>query len=396
MNLRRLRRASVAVVAGAAMLLGCARPAGPPPSAAAPPAPPAAAPATAPGASAAPSPPVGSAAPAAPASAASAPSQPAAAGPLAPPVSLRLGIFGSLEDAGLYVALERGYFEAEGLNVDTVQSESAPKIIPFLASGDVEVAGLSQSPALFNAVERGVPIKLVADKGHIEAGHDDSALVLRPDLAQGGAVQTIADLRGRRISTPGRGTALWGMLARGLATDGLTLADVDLQELSQPDSLPALANGALDAAMLLEPFISAVSARGIGVKWKGTSEFAPGAQNGELAYAPRFIQTQPEAARRFLVAYLKGVRDYRDAFDRGADKEAIIDVLVKRTPVKDRALYATMSPVGLDPNGQLAIAYLASEQELYAREGLLTSLIDVASLVDSQYADYAVAQLGRR
>ena len=341
---------------------------------------------------------VSQAAPAAPISQAApgAPAPQAAPAPLSPPVDVKVAIFGTLADAPFYVAIERGYFRDEGLNVETIASDSAPRIIPFLAAGQIDVAGLSQSPALFNAVGRGVPIRLVGDKGRLSPNYDYAALVVRKDLVDEGRVRDYADLRGMRISTPGQGTALWAQLARVLDLGGMWFGDIEAETLSQPDSLPALANRALDAALLIEPFVTAAVGRGIGVRWKGAQEFAPNAQNGEVAYAPSFIESQPEAARRFMVAYLKGLRAYQDAFDSGTDKEAMIDILIKHSPVKDRAVYYTMVPAGFELNGRINVDFLRAEQEIYGRAGLLTDPVDVTTLVDHQYADYAVARLGRR
>jgi ABC-type nitrate/sulfonate/bicarbonate transport system substrate-binding protein len=369
-------RALVALTIALALGVACARPSAP-----------GAAPASAP--------------PAAPAAGAGQPAaapaaEPAVAAPLSPPVDVKLSIFGSITDAGIFIALDREYFRAEGLNVETVPSDSALKIIPFLATGQVDVSGISQSPALFNAVGRGVPIKAVADKGRISRDHGYAALVVRKDLVDSGRVRDYADLRGLRVNSPGRGTASWGLLARALEAGGLTPADVESEELTQPDVIPALANRALDAALLLEPFVSAAATRGVGVRWKGADEFAPDAQNGILAYAPQFVQTQPEAARRFMVAYLRGVRDYVDAFNTGTGQDEIVDILIKHTPIKDRAVYATMAPAGFEPNGRINVEFLRAEQDLYAREGLLTDPMDLAALVDHQYVDYAAARLGRR
>jgi ABC-type nitrate/sulfonate/bicarbonate transport system substrate-binding protein len=316
--------------------------------------------------------------------------------PLSPPVDVKLSVFGSITDAGIYVALERDYFLAEGLNVETIPSDSALRIIPFLATGQVDVSGISQSPTLFNAGGRGVPIKIVADKGRISRNHGYAALVVRKDLMDTERVRDFGDLRGMRISSPGRGTASWGLLVRALEAGDLAPTEAELEELTQPDSLAALGNRALDAALLLEPFVSAAVTRGIGVRWKGADEFAPDAQNGILAYSPQFIQSQPEAARRFMVAYLRGVRDYIDAFGSGTGREEIIDILIKRTPIKDRTVYASMPSAGFDPNGRINVDFLRAEQELYAREGLLTDFADPATLVDHQYVDYAAARLGRR
>jgi NitT/TauT family transport system substrate-binding protein len=324
------------------------------------------------------------------------PGGPSADAPLTPPLDLKLAVFGALTDAGFFIAMDKGYFAEQGLNVETIPSESAPRIIPFLANAQVDIAGLSSSPALFNAAGRGVAIKLVANKGRHGPGFEYLGFMVRKDLLDSGRVRDYPDLRGLRIATPGQGTAIWGELARALDKGGLGFADVELETLQQPDALQALANRAIDAALLIEPLGSAAATRGIAARWKSTEEFAPGAEGGLVAYAPHFVQGQPEAARRFLIAYLKGTRAYLDAFTAGTDKEAVIDILLKHSTVKDRALYYTMPPVGFDPNGRINVEYIRAEQELYAREGLLTDSANVDTLVDPQYADYAVARLGAR
>jgi NitT/TauT family transport system substrate-binding protein len=317
------------------------------------------------------------------------------AAPLSPPVDVKLAIFGALTDAGVFVAIERGYFRAEGLNIETVSSDSSLQITPFLASGQIDVAGISQSPALFNAAVRGVPYRLVGDKGRITPGHGAAAVVVRPDLVESGRVGDYADLRGLRLNTPGKGTASWGLLQRALDAGGVGADEVELEALLQPDVLPALGNRALDGALLPEPFVSAAVSRAVGVRWRGADEYAIGAQTGMIAYSPQFAARR-EPAQRFMVAYLKGVRDYVDAFSTGPGQDEIVDILIKSTPVKDRAVYATMKPSGFEVNGRINVEYLIAEQELYLREGMMTETVDIPSLVDHQYTDYAVERLGHR
>ena len=337
-------------------------------------------------------------APAAAAPAAQAPTraaEPTAAAPLSPPVDVKMSIFGAITDAGVFIAMDRGYFQAEGLNIETVPSDSSLQTTPFLASGQLDVAGISQSPALFNAALRGVPYRLVGDKGRITPGHGFAAVVIRPDLIESGRVRDYADLRGLRLNSPGKGTASWGLMERALEAGGLTAADVDFEALPQPDVLPALSNHAIDGALLLEPLVSAAVARGVAVRWHGADEYAVGAQNGMIAYSPQFA-AQRDPANRFMLAYLKGMRDYIDAFSSGVGQDEIIDILINHTSVKDRAVYATMKPAGFEPNGRVNVDYLISEQELYLREGMMTEAVDIPSLVDNSYADYAVERLGRR
>jgi len=66
--------------------------------------------------------------------------------------------------------------------------------------------------------------------------------------------------------------------------------------------------------MLIEPFVALVVGRNVAVRWKGVEDFYPfNAQNGVVLFAETFARQQPEAGKRWMIAYLKGVRAYRDA-----------------------------------------------------------------------------------
>ena len=112
--------------------------------------------------------------PAAPAAPAAAPApgnatQPAAAAPAQPAgaaAHVRVATIGSLSDSGLFIALERGYWQEQGLNVELVPFDNIGLMVPAMGTGQVEVGAGSTAPGLFNAVRRDVPLKIVADKGN--------------------------------------------------------------------------------------------------------------------------------------------------------------------------------------------------------------------------------------
>jgi hypothetical protein len=62
----------------------------------------------------------------------------------------------------------------------------------------------------------------------------------------------------------------------------------------------------------------------------------PGALLSVLQYSPQFAAEQSDAATRFMVGYLQGVRDYTDAFVLGKDRDAAIDTLLQSLSPKDR------------------------------------------------------------
>ena len=74
-----------------------------------------------------------------------------------------VGITNSASDVSLFVAHKRGYFREEGLDVVFVSFPSAARMIAPMATGDLDVATGALSAALFNAVARGIDVRIVAD-----------------------------------------------------------------------------------------------------------------------------------------------------------------------------------------------------------------------------------------
>src|SRR4051794_949225 len=88
----------------------------------------------------------------------------AAAGPAAPPQlqPVRLGIVATSSEVGIHLANERGYFAEQGLAPDFSRFDSATFAVAPLSSGELDVASGAVSAALFNVINRGVELRLVA------------------------------------------------------------------------------------------------------------------------------------------------------------------------------------------------------------------------------------------
>src|SRR6476619_1083331 len=315
--------------------------------------------------------------------------------PLNPRVALKVGAIGAVSDAGIFIAQEKGYFRDEGLDVEIVGFKAAPQILPAIATGEVQVSGSAVTPALFNAFARGITMKLVADKGQVAKGFGFAAIVIRSDLAD--TVRDFKDLKGRTFAVMGKGVSSTTQLGKALERGGIEPNEVELIELGLPEMVAALGNKAIDGATLLEPFITFATARNVGVRWKGMEDFLPfTGQNGVIIYSQQFTQEQPEAAKRWMAAYLKGTRAYLDAVTTGTDRDGINAILAKYTAVKDLALLAKMAPTGFDPNGRMEIKSLEADQDWFLKLGLQQGRADLGKVIDYQYVDYAVARLGKR
>ncbi|MHB8621485.1 MAG: ABC transporter substrate-binding protein [Chloroflexota bacterium] len=306
-------------------------------------------------------------------------------------VSIKVGSFGSPSDAGVYVALDRDYFAAEGIKVELVHFSSGPQIAPALGTERLQAGGGAVSPVFFNLALHRVPIKIVADKGKLLPGFGYEGLMVRQDLIDSGAIKSVSDLKGKTIAYSGTHF----LVDIALKKVGLSDKDVQWKELGFPDMVVALGNKAIDAAMYLEPFGVRAEQKKVATRWLRGDKIDPGHQMGVLFFSPKMAQNT-NVAQRFVTAYIKGVRDYDAAFVNGKDKAGIIKILTRHASAKDPALYDQMTPPGLDPNGSLNVRSLQEDYNWYLDNGLLKQKMDVSKIVDTTFLDYALKVLGKR
>src|SRR5262249_43167223 len=164
--------------------------------------------------------------------------------------------------------------------------------------------------------------------------------------------------------------------------------------LSFADQIPALANGAIDVGFMTEPSVARAAQTGVGVRWKGMDEFFPNHQLTVVMYNPDFAREHPDAARRWLAAYLRGARDFTDAFKHGRDKAGVIRVLSGNTRIKEAALYDAMVPSGIDPDGALNQESMEYDEDWSPSRGYIREKIDPSRVVDLSYLDAALQQIG--
>jgi NitT/TauT family transport system substrate-binding protein len=263
-------------------------------------------------------------------------------------------------------------------------------------TGEIQVAGGSANAAFYNAAARGLDLKLVADKGGCWTGTCYYALVVRKDLIDSGQVRDFADLRGKRIAVNSRGVNLMVNLVSALEKGGLTERDAEVIEMGASDALVALGNRGIDASVLLEPQVAQGVMMGSIVRWKGADELLPYyQQGGVLMYGGKFINEQPEVARRWMVGYVRALRDYYDASVHNRDRAGILDLLTKYTNLKDRAVLDHVVLHAANPDGYLNVEGLQADLDVYLQLDVVRQPVELATVIDHSFVDYAVGRLGR-
>src|SRR6478735_11689433 len=140
--------------------------------------------------------------------------------------TVKVGTTNLSSDIGLFLAEKRGYFKDEGLKVELVPFDSGAKMVAPLGAGDLDASAGAASAGLYNAVNRGLKLKMVADKGTNIAGYSYKALMVRKDLMESGAFKSLADLKGKKVAIIANGAADESVINQALKKAGLKDEDI--------------------------------------------------------------------------------------------------------------------------------------------------------------------------
>jgi ABC-type nitrate/sulfonate/bicarbonate transport system substrate-binding protein len=321
-----------------------------------------------------------------------------AAAPTRPPAApldvIKVGYLGLiLSNAGIFLAAERGYFAEQGIVVDLVPFDGGPRMVPALATNEIQVGGGSPGVGLYNALARGIRSKVVADKASNPPGTVSASLMVRKDLYDSGAITRLEDLRGHTFGLMSFDSSLEFTLAYHLSLVGMTPADLPLVEIPNSDLPLAYANRTLEASWALDPISAVLAERGLAVRLLSGDERHPNQQSSVMMYSEQFA-AQSDPATRWMIAYLKGVRDYNDAFVAGINREETIQVLERVGVITDRAVLERYGVGGLNPNGYVNRQHLQQLHDYFVRKGSITQPVALDDLVDDRFVAAALARIG--
>jgi NitT/TauT family transport system substrate-binding protein len=306
-----------------------------------------------------------------------------------------IGISPVMSSAAMFIAKEKGYFEEAGIKpVINPFKASGAKMVPFLATGQLMVGGGNISAGMYNAISHDIPIRIVADKGTVSPGHGYLALIVRKDHVDSGRYKGFKDLKGMTMAVTAKGVSQQIVTEMYLKSAGLSLDDIELRYLAYSDINIALANKSIDASVQIEPFVAAAVENDFAVRVAGDDEIYPNQQSAAIMYSPVFIEEHPQQARAFMVAYVRGLRDYNDAFEKGKGKQEIIEILTKNTRITDASIYEKVVPVGLHPDGFVNVESLKNDAAWYHEKGFVDARPDVDTIVDLSFVKYAREKLG--
>ncbi len=313
--------------------------------------------------------------------------------------TVTIGGTGSATDIGLWVADKKGFFRDERIEAKFVTFDSAARMIAAAGAGQLDVVAGGHSAGLFNAVRRGIDIRMVADKSQNVTGRSSIKLVMRKALVDTGRYKTYADLKGMKIAEPAPGSVTQPILYKFLQKAGLRYDDVEHVFMAMPSMAVALQNGAIDAALPAEPSVTQALRLGGIVPVANDYDVYPVHEVSEIMYSGAFATTRSDVAHRFMKAFLRGVRYHNDALGPkgefvGARGDEIVSIATEYGPFKDPAVWRSFILSYCGPDGTLHIPSLREDVDIFAKLGQIEGPIDVDRVIDTSFAEAAVKDLG--
>ncbi len=285
----------------------------------------------------------------------------------------------------LFVAEKEGYFERQGIRITWVPFNAQDQAIPVLAQGQLDVA-FGLTPAFFNVVARGEPLRIVADRGHVTRGNNGSLLV-RKELA--GVVRSVADLKGRRVALAGNfGGPAHYWLVRALTSVGLTFDQVSAVFIPVTAILAALQGGAVDAGFMANPLDTLAQEKGIAFKLLDVADIVPAEHTSLLTYGRTLVVGNRPLGVRVMVAYLQGIRRYGEG--PTPRNVAIIAEYTKTDPETIRK----GGWVSIHPDGYVDLNRTRRYQDWLYEIELISVRSPMSALLDLYFVEQARAILG--
>lgn len=311
---------------------------------------------------------------------------------------LKVALSQTLGGVGDYVALERGYFKDEGLDIEFVSrpgGATATDLMAAIETGDLDIGGSTISAGALNLVGGGSDVRVIGTQMVVGADDTSNGILIRKEVKDAG-FSGPADLKGLNIGVTSKGGSTEFLLAKAAEAGGISYDDIRQTNLGFPDAVAALSSGSVDGAFLVEPFASLAQGSGDAMMEIPSSDYMAGFPNGVIYASGKVIEERPEVVESYLKAVLRGQRDYYEAFwGSGKDKAEIIKILAKHTSLKDPAAYEKMAPLYVDPNMEFDEDVVDEFQDYMVDTGQQQKKVELGDVFYSDGRDAAVESLGR-
>ena len=299
--------------------------------------------------------------------------------PALTPITLPAGYIPNVQFAPLYVAIEKGFYAEQGLDV-SIDYNMETDNVALVGVGDLDFAIASGEQVLLG---RGQELPVV----YVLAWYQDYPVGI-VSLAEKGITQP-TDLIGKKIGIPGLYGASYIGLRALLQANGLQEGDVTLDSIGYA-SVEALVNDQEDAAVIYvsnEPI--QLEAQGYSINTMRVSDYSALVGNG-LITNQMMIDHNPDLVRAMTEATLQGIRFTQQNPDEAFEickkyVDNLVELSDEEQQVQRRVLDASIALYHVEQNGTTNLQTWQNMQNILLDMGLLTEELDLDQVYSNDF-----------
>jgi NitT/TauT family transport system substrate-binding protein len=282
---------------------------------------------------------------------------------------VKVGVIPIVDVAPIYLGKQKGFFSARGIDLNLVAAQGGAAIVPGVIAGQFQF-GFSNITSLMIAASKGLPIKITC-AGNSSTGKDGAdfgAVVVNADSP----VQTAKDLAGKTVSVNTLKNIGDTTVRASVRKAGGDPDKVKFTELAFPEMPAALAGKKIDAAWVVEPFLSVAKAQGARVVAWNFVDTAPNLPVAAYFATTKLGQDDPDLVKRFAEAMTES-----SAYAQAHPDEArtVITTYTKITAEQAKSLTLPQWPATIDTTALGVLADLAVSDKLVTAKPDLAALL---------------------
>ena len=284
---------------------------------------------------------------------------------------LRVSTIPIIDTAPLQVAIAKGVVAAEGLEVDTTPTAGGAAGLPALAAGQVQVT-FSNIISIVLGAKQGLGFEVItAGSNTGETAPDLAGLVAK----KGSALKTGKDFEGKRIAVNTRNNIIWLYARAWVRATGGNPDAVTFLEVPFPQMIDAVRGDRVDAAFVVEPFLSAgVASDAVSVIAWPYNTVGKNIPVGMYAANKTYIAQNPQVIEKFVRAHQKAV-DWANQNKGGDEWLKIVSGYTRLAP-------EALKPLKLPPYQKTVdVPGIDAVVDQMRKHGLLEGNIDIKSLM---------------
>ena len=215
---------------------------------------------------------------------------------------LRVAWVYAMANAPAVIAEKKGFYAAEGLDVELTQFNDGPVIQQAVAAGEVDVAYVG-APPVYQWFSRGLDARILAKVNWGQAALIASTAATPP-------IATLADLRGRRVAGVAKGSGMDVLLRGEVLTRRAGFdpdRDVTIVNMPAGNMVVALDRKLVDGAFTWEPFVSEAVLRGTAHVVLDVNQAVPHYPWYVIAATPAVLKSRPDDIVKLLRAHRRAI-----------------------------------------------------------------------------------------